>query len=87
MTGKPADQGRFKTPSLREVGRTAPYMHNGRLATLADVIRHYNFGGVTDEPNDHRDERLQVLYLVEGQVEDLVAFLAEGLTTPQRAER
>lgn len=81
VTGKQADQGKFKTPTLREVARTAPYMHNGRFKTLAEVVRHYNFGGVTDEANDHRDEKLSVLYLNEDQVHDLVAFLTEGLTT------
>lgn len=81
VTGKEADHGAFRTPQLREVGRTAPYMHDGRFKTLADVVRHYNFGGVTDEPNDHRDAALQVLYLSEEQVDDLVAFLADGLTT------
>jgi len=84
VTGKAADQGKFKTPSLREIGRTAPYMHNGRFKTLAEVVGHYNFGGVTDAANDHRDEKLSVLYLNEDQVNDLVAFLAEGLSTPQR---
>jgi cytochrome c peroxidase len=86
VTGKQADQGKFKTPSLREVGRTAPYMHNGQLKTLADVVQHYNFGGVTDEANDYRDEQLRVLYLSAEQADDLVAFLAEGLTSP-RPER
>jgi cytochrome c peroxidase len=84
VTGKQADQGKFKTPTLREVGRTGPYMHNGRFKTLAEVVQHYNFGGVTDEANDYRDERLQVLYLVEEQVNDLVKFLSEGLTTPSK---
>lgn len=84
LTGKKADQGRFKTQALREIGRTAPYMHDGRFKTLAEVVQHYNFGGVSDMPNDHRDEKLQVLYLVEEQVNDLVAFLTDGLTTSQR---
>ena len=84
VTKKEADRGKFKTPTLREVGRTGPYMHNGRFKTLAEVVQHYNFGGVTDEANDYRDERLQVLYLVEEQVNDLVKFLSEGLTTPSK---
>jgi cytochrome c peroxidase len=82
VTGKKVDQGKFRTPGLREVGRTAPYMHNGRFQTLTQVVEHYNFGGVTDQENDHRDDRLQVLYLSEDQVNDLVHFLAEGLTSP-----
>ena len=83
VTGKTADQGKFKTPGLREVGLTAPYMHNGHFKSLTEVVQHYNFGGVTDQANDHRDTQLQVLYLVEDQVNDLVGFLAEGLTSPR----
>lgn len=85
VTGKAADQGKFKTPTLREVARTAPYMHNGRLPTLGDVVQHYNFGGVTDEANDNRDEQLRVLYLSAEQAADLVNFLTEGLTSRQPA--
>ena len=81
VTGKPSDQGKFKTPTLREVARTAPYMHNGHFKTLTEVVQHYNFGGVTDWANDFRDEQLQVLYLGEDQVEDLVTFLKEGLSS------
>ena len=40
------DLGAFKTPTLREISKTAPYMHDGRFATLEDVIGHYNKGGV-----------------------------------------
>ena len=84
VTGKTADHGAFRTPQLREVGRTSPYMHNGRFKTLRDVVRHYNFGGVTDQENDQRDTQLQVLYLAEDQADDLVAFLDHGLTTPSK---
>jgi cytochrome c peroxidase len=87
VTRKEADQGKFKTPSLREVGRTAPYMHNGRFKTLEEVVQHYNFGGVTAARNDHRDEQLRVLYLNEGQVKDLALFLSEGLTSPAAGRR
>ena len=83
VTNKQADHGKFKTPTLREVARTAPYMHNGRFKTLPEVVQHYNFGGVTDEPNDYRDDLLRVLYLNEDQVNDIVVFLTEGLTTPR----
>src|SRR5262249_503098 len=61
VTKKEADHGAFRTPQLREVGRTAPYMHDGRFKTFADVVRHYNFGGVTDAENEHRDPELSVL--------------------------
>jgi cytochrome c peroxidase len=84
VTKKAKDHGAFRTPQLREAGRTAPYMHNGKFKTLTEVVQHYNFGGVTDEENEHRDGELKVLYLSEDQVEDLVAFLAEGLTSPRK---
>jgi cytochrome c peroxidase len=87
VTGQAADQGKFRTPTLREVGRTAPYMHNGSFPTLAEVVEHYNFGGVTDRANEHRDERLQVLYLNADQVQDRVRFLREGLTNRPAAPR
>lgn len=45
ITGNPLDNGKFKTPSLRNVELTAPYMHDGRFATLEEVIDHYNSGG------------------------------------------
>ncbi|WOD44761.1 cytochrome-c peroxidase [Hwangdonia lutea] len=44
VTGDPADNGKFKTPSLRNLAFTAPYMHDGRFATLDDVINHYSEG-------------------------------------------
>ena len=46
VTHEPRDRGRFKTPGLREVSRHAPYMHDGSLATLRDVVEFYNRGGV-----------------------------------------
>jgi cytochrome c peroxidase len=45
VTKAPGDRGRFRTPSLREVSRTAPYMHNGVFATLAEVVEFYDRGG------------------------------------------
>ncbi|MBC9908856.1 cytochrome-c peroxidase [Chitinophaga varians] len=50
ITHKPADQGTFKIPSLRNVALTAPYMHDGRFATLEDVLEHYNHG-IKGNPN------------------------------------
>jgi len=49
-TQNPADQGKFRTPSLRNIGVTAPYMHDGRLADLEAVIDHYN-SGIQAHPN------------------------------------
>jgi cytochrome c peroxidase len=46
VTGDPMDMGKFKTPSLRNVALTAPYMHDGRFATLEEVIDHYHHGAV-----------------------------------------
>lgn len=50
VTGNPADNGKFKVPSLRNIGLTAPYMHDGRFATLEEVVEFYN-SGVVDNPN------------------------------------
>ena len=52
VTGKADDRGAFRTPDLRQVARTAPYMHNGSLATLADVIDFYNKGGDRLDPSN-----------------------------------
>jgi len=70
--------GEFRVPSLRNVARTAPYMHNGRLATLHDVVKHYS---EIDLDRLHADgERiLKPLHLTEQEIDDLVAFL-ESLT-------
>jgi cytochrome c peroxidase len=76
ITQDPADRWRYKTPSLRNIALTAPYMHNGSLQTLADVIGFYNLGG---HPNEGQDPRLQPLDLTTRQQQDLVAFL-ESLT-------
>ena len=56
VTGNPADAGRFKTPSLRNIALTAPYMHDGRFETLAEVIEFYN---AEVEPHPNLDRRLQ----------------------------
>ncbi|WP_051953254.1 cytochrome-c peroxidase [Methylocapsa aurea] len=64
--------GAFKTQTLRNIGITAPYMHDGSLATLWDVMDHYNKGGV---PNPYLDGGMQRLGLTEGEIDDVVAFL------------
>jgi len=78
ITQDPADRWKYKTPSLRNVARTAPYMHDGSLATLRDVISFYIDGGV---PNENLDPLITPLRLTDAQVDDLVAFL-ESLTSP-----
>ncbi|MCL1067946.1 c-type cytochrome [Shewanella olleyana] len=69
---------RFKTPGLRNVSLTAPYMHDGSIADLEGVIRFYNDGGGTG-PN--KDNLMEELNLTEGEIRDLIAFLA-ALTQP-----
>jgi cytochrome c peroxidase len=63
----------FKTPGLREIGRSAPYMHDGSLATLAEVIRHYE-SGIVARPTLSKDLP-RGLTLTEGERADLLAFL------------
>ena len=70
--------GEFKVPSLRSVAHTAPYMHNGSLATLADVVRHYS-GLNPDRLHSDGESLLKPLRLSAQESADLVAFL-ESLT-------
>jgi cytochrome c peroxidase len=72
VTRQEADRGRFKTPSLRGVARTAPYMHDGSVATLEEVVEYYNRGG---NKNPHLDPLMRPLGLSKRDVADLVAFL------------
>jgi cytochrome c peroxidase len=72
ITKNDADVGAFKTETLRNIGITGPYMHDGSLTTLWDVIDHYNKGGVA---NPYLDGGIQRLGLAESQIDDLVAFL------------
>jgi len=78
VTHDPADRGRFKTPGLRNVAETAPYLHDGSEPTLAAVIDLYDRGGV---PNDNLDPLVMPLALTDQEKADLVAFL-EALTGP-----
>ena len=72
------DTGAFKTPTLREIARTAPYMHDGSLATLVDVINHYDKGGIQ---NEYLDEELFELRLTPIEKAALLTFLTEGLSS------
>ncbi len=76
MTLDPDDLYRFKTPSLRNVALTAPYMHDGSLRTLDDVVRFYDGGGVA---HPGLDPLIRPLGLAEDEIAALVAFL-EALT-------
>jgi cytochrome c peroxidase len=72
VTKKRGDVGAFKTEQLRNVGLTAPYMHDGSLKTLWDVMDHYNKGG---ETNAYLDGGIEPLNLSESEINDVVAFL------------
>lgn len=79
-----SSMGGFKTSTLRNIAVTAPYMHDGSLETLEDVVKHYNNGGVTDakkEPNPFLSGGIKPLNLTDRQIDDLVAFM-EALTSP-----
>jgi cytochrome c peroxidase len=71
---KPRNWGEFAVPGLRGVAQTAPYMHDGSLATLSDVVRHYS---ELDPDRIHADANaiLKPLRLTEPEIADLVAFL------------
>lgn len=75
-TGVESDRGAFRTPSLRNVARTAPYMHDGSLKTLTEVIDFYVGGG---NSNPHLDKEIKPIKLSAQDRADLVAFL-ESLT-------
>ncbi|TRW90638.1 cytochrome-c peroxidase [Candidatus Methylobacter oryzae] len=82
------DIGAFKTPTLRNIALTAPYMHDGSLKTLKEVVNHYNNGGVT--PADAQATAflsggIRPLNLTDVQIDELVAFL-EALTSDQYAK-
>jgi cytochrome c peroxidase len=72
------DRGSFKTPTLREIARTAPYMHDGRFKTLEEVVEYYDKGCT---PNPQLDEEIFHLKLTAEQKADLVTFLKEGLSS------
>ena len=72
VTLDPKDRWAYKTPSLRDVSKTFPYMHDGSLFTLEEVVEHYNRGGV---PHDALDKNITALGLSEEEKSDLVAFL------------
>jgi cytochrome c peroxidase len=76
VTGDPADSGMFKTPTLRNIELTAPYMHDGRFQTLNEVIAHYNTGGIISATSDPFMEAAGGgLFLDELDQMALIAFL------------
>ncbi|MEP6934022.1 MAG: cytochrome c peroxidase [Nitrospirota bacterium] len=72
VTQNPEELSAFKTPTLREISRSAPYMHDGRFKKLEEVVDFYNKGGVK---NPHQDPLVLPLELTDQEKSDLVAFL------------
>ncbi len=84
VTGRDEDRGAFKVPSLRNVEHTAPYMHDGSLASLEDVIEHYDGGGT---PSPYLDEEIRPLRLSDAEKRELIAFLKSLTGTNREADR
>jgi cytochrome c peroxidase len=82
VTQNPADRWQYKTPTLRNINLTAPYMHNGSLQSLQQVVAFYNKGGVA---NDNLDPLIKPLQLSTEEADDLTAFL-QTLTGSNVAE-
>ena len=72
VTENPADRWAYKTPTLRNIALTAPYMHDGSIATLEEVVDYYDRGGID---NPLKDPRVKPLQLSAGEKRALVAFL------------
>jgi cytochrome c peroxidase len=84
ITLNPEDRWAYKTPSLRDVSKTQPYMHDGSLFTLEEVVAYYNRGGV---PHSGLDESISPLNLSKEDEADLVAFLKSLDGTAVRSSR
>ncbi|MEO6760229.1 MAG: cytochrome c peroxidase [Saprospiraceae bacterium] len=78
LSGFPSDLGTFKVPTLRNIALTAPYMHDGRFATLEEVVEHYN-SGIQAHPNLHPNLKVngqpKRMHLTASDKEGLIAFL------------
>jgi len=84
VTDELSEIGAFKTPSLRNIELTAPYMHDGSLKTLKDVMIHYNNGGFNkagEHVNDFLSGGIRPLNLTDAQLDDLAVFM-KALTSP-----
>jgi len=82
----PETWGQFKTPSLRNVALAPPYMHQGQLATLRDVVAFYSTRAGTVDPGSSGERILKPLHLSPAEIDDLIAFL-ESLTDDAMAGR
>ena len=78
VTKKDIDKGAFKTPTLRNVALSKPYMHDGSQKTLEEVVDWYAKGG---HKNPFLSEKMKKLELSDQDKADLVAFMREGLTS------
>jgi cytochrome c peroxidase len=89
LTQNPADTGSFRTADLRNIAQTAPYMHTGAFATLADVVEFYDRGGGSGGFVGTKDSLMVPLGLASSEKSDLVAFLEAltGDTIPDRLVR
>ncbi|MEM7315356.1 MAG: cytochrome c peroxidase [Planctomycetota bacterium] len=76
-TKKPEDTGAFKTPTVRNVATSAPYMHDGSQKTLEEVVEWYAKGG---HANEHLSDKVKKLELTDQDKNDLVVFMKDGLT-------
>ena len=82
VTGRKGDKGSFKTPGLRDIHLTAPYMHGGQIATLEEVVEFYDRGGdLRGEQNPQLDEEMFPLKLTPQEKSDLVEFMRVGLAS------
>ena len=79
VTKLESNKGQFKVPSVRDVKDTAPFMHDGSIATLKEVVEFYDKGGI---PNRYLAKDMRgKLNLTQQEKDDLVAFMVEGLTS------
>lgn len=78
----PADNGKFRTPGLRQIAETAPYMHAGQIETLAGVVEFYRWGGDDAGFVGVKDPMMQPLDITDDDAADLVAFLQTLTGTP-----
>ncbi len=87
--------GQFRTPTLRSVARTAPYMHQGQFASLRDVLHYYSTLEGTVPAGHHGEQVIKPLHLSDAEIEDLLAFLEtltgadlpDGLSSPPASPR
>ncbi len=75
FTGNAEDMGRFRPPSLRNIEVTAPYMHDGSLRTLGEVIDHYAAGGRQGDDHPFKSDLVRGFEISETEKADLIAFL------------